>query len=381
MSQEAPFKLPLRTDPAAAGFHAEGIMRAYDVVRRFVEDGSIPGAAVMAGTSKAALPPVAFGYLSIEPGAAPVTPETIYDCASLTKVVVTATLALLLLEEGRFRLASPLAYWIPEFGREEVTLFHLLTHTSGLPAWSPLYEAGAGKDRIVRAVCETALEREPGTAVAYSCLGFILLGEAIERESGISLDALARERIFAPLGMEASGYLPDPSLFPRIAPTERAGETFLHGVVHDENARVMGGVSGNAGLFSTAGDLGRFAFAMARSARAGESERAFLSPATAALAVRNHTEGLGEARGLGWQLRGESLTSPAGDLFSPESFGHTGFTGTSLWIDPKWDLWAVLLTNRVHPTRENTAHLRLRPMFHNALAAARRGTYVSPSGV
>lgn len=366
------------------GFHPLWLRRAYDVIERFVDRRLIPGAVAAVGTSREALPPAAFGHASWLPSLRPATIDTLYDCASLTKVVVTTSLALGLVESGRLTLSDSVASWAPEFlelapdqvlegrseraWRERVTVRHLLTHTSGMAAWAPLYEGANGPDEILAAICRTPMVDQPDRQVVYSCLGYILLGAIVEREEGQTLDKLAEERVFAPLGMRDSGFNPGPEDASRTAPTERVGEALIHGVVHDENARARGGVSGNAGLFSTASDLSAFAQAILRLAR-GERER-ILSPITVQAAIRHETEGLGDPRGLGWQLRSETHSS-AGDLFGPRTFGHTGFTGTSLWIDPDQDMYAVLLTNRVHPTRENTAHLRLRPLFHNAVAAAR----------
>jgi len=398
--------------PGRAGFDPARLRRAYAVIERFVERREIPGAVAAVGTSAWMLPPAAFGSASWEPEERPVHAGTIYDCASLTKVVVTTTLLLNLVERGRVALGDRVARWIPELlelapersvggrpersVREGITIRHLLTHTAGFAAWAPLYQgpergvqqvagvhepAGtrvpAGVERpacapgpsgVLEALCRAPLQSEPSTAVVYSCLGFILLGELIEREEGAPLDRLAEREIFVPLGMRDSCFNPRPELLPRIAPTERKQDGLVHGVVHDENARARGGVSGNAGLFSTAGDLGRFAAAALR-LRLGRPAPV-LSPAAMRAAVQNYTEGLGEPRGLGWLLRSRTGSS-CGDFFSAASFGHTGFTGTSIWIDPEQDLFVVLLTNRVHPTRENAAHLRLRPLFHNAVAAAR----------
>ncbi len=376
--------LAVATSLERIGFHPVWLGRAYDVVERFVDQGMIPGAVVQAGTSEGMLPPIAFGEASWEPVRRPARVDTIYDCASLTKVVVTTTLALNLIERGKISLDDWVSDWVPEFlelapdraignrtersVREGVTVRHLLTHTSGLAAWAPLYERATGPDAILQALCREPLASEPEIDVVYSCLGFILLGTLIEREEGMTLDQLAKQEIFGPLGMADSTFNPAPALLPRIAPTEREVDQVVHGVVHDENARARGGVSGNAGLFSTASDLSRFAQCVMR-LRRGQPAK-ILSPVVVQAATRNYTEGLSEPRGLGWQLRSKTMSS-CGDLFGPKSFGHTGFTGTSLWIDPDQDLFVVLLTNRVHPTRENATHLRLRPLFHNAIAAAR----------
>lgn len=377
-------------DPRRVGLDPSCTEKAFGVVRRFVEEGRIPGAVAQIGTAAGALRPRAFGFRQIVPACEPASPDTIFDCASLTKAVVTATLALLALEEGLFRLDDAAGLFVPEFleggpaedreVKQEITIRQLLTHTSGLPAWAPLFESAGNEhdgaagpsahpaERIVRRLCRQPLAYRPGTAVVYSCLGFILLGEILRRFYGAPLDALARERIFRPLGMQDAQYCPPPAIASRIAATELVGGAPLVGVVHDENARAMGGVSGNAGLFATAMDLSRFAWMMLGRGRFGSSR--FLSPAAVAEATRDHTGHLGVSRGLGWAVKGRTAGGSAGDLFSPESFGHTGFTGTSLWIDPARGLFAVLLTNRVHPSRDNDAHWRLRPLFHNAVAAS-----------
>lgn len=378
-------------EPRELGFDETRIERAFGVVRRFVEEGSIPGAVALAGTAAGALAPRAFGYQKLVPEREPASPETIYDCASVTKVVVTTTLALVALESGLLRLDDRVASWVPGFAdgpgqdpkaRSEVTLRHLLTHTSGLTAWAPLFEGrkrddgdepGRGEDAgslhpVIRRICREPLAYAPGSAVVYSCLGFILLGHIVSRALGAPLDALARRLVFEPLGMDDARFCPPPELATRIAATEVVDGSPLVGVVHDENARALGGLSGNAGLFATALDLARFSLMMLQHGRLGESR--LLSPAAVAEATRDHTGHLGASRGLGWVIKGQTPFSPAGDLFSPESFGHTGFTGTSLWIDPVRGVFAVLLTNRVHPSRANEAHVRLRPLFHNAVAAA-----------
>lgn len=391
--------------PDDLGFDPVSLEKAFAVVERFVQQGKIPGATACVGSTAGALRPRAYGRLSVEPVGNPVTADTLFDCASLTKVVVTTTLALRLIEEGVVRLDDPVAHFLPEFVEEspepareaksQVTLRHLLTHTSGLAAWAPLYQAlpdeaeksvqderaargggertqdapeGSPAARIVRRICRQPLVHAPGTVVEYSCLGFILLGEIIQRLKSAPLDELARRWIFAPLGMKNACFNPPPELHGRVAATEVVDGKPLIGVVHDENARSMGGVSGNAGLFATAEDLARFALMLLGKGRLGE--RRVLSAAALREATRDHTGHLGESRGLGWVVKGLSARSSAGDLFSPESFGHTGFTGTSLWIDPVRGIFAVLLTNRVHPTRANDAHIRLRALFHNAVAAA-----------
>lgn len=381
--------LPTEAQAKAAGFRLDGIRRACAVIERFVSEEKIPGATATFGSSQGTIPPIAIGRASLEPWSTTVpelpikvNPDTIYDCASLTKVVAVTPLVLMMIDEGLVRLRDAVTYFIPEFVkvpkldayeralRQQITLFHLLTHTSGLASAQPLYRRAAQEGiTVLDALYQAPLAAPPGEQVIYNCLGFILLGEVIERVLGMPIDSVASQRIFKPLGMVDTQYTPDKEKQKRIAPTEVTEGQLLHGVVHDENARAMGGISGNAGLFSTAKDLARFAqLCLSKGTFDGVT---IFSPLAHELAVKNHTPSLNEPRGLGWQLRGGQLTSSAGDLFSAKSFGHTGFTGTSLWVDPERDLFAVLLCNRVHPTRNNDAHVRLRPLFHNAVAAAR----------
>ncbi|BAS28269.1 serine hydrolase domain-containing protein [Limnochorda pilosa] len=356
--------------------------RAFGVVEHFVQEGSIPGAVILVGTPRDVHGPRAYGWASLQPMRRPMQEETLFDLASLTKVVATAALAWQLLDQGRIRLDDPVSLFLPGYGahdrgpsrewKEQLTLRHLLTHTSGISGWEPLYRhPGSPADRLQQ-LLRYPLLQPPGERVVYSCLGYILLGWILEVVAGAPLDQLARERLYQPLGMEATGFVPAPDLRERAAATELAPDTgeVLQGVVHDENARFLGGVAGNAGLFGTARDLAAFALEVLKALR---GEPALWSPAVVRLATRSLTPGKEEERGLGWQIHGGRPFSSAGDLFSPASFGHTGFTGTSLWIDPERELFAVLLTNRVHPSRDNQAHLRLRPLFHNAVAAAAVG--------
>lgn len=397
------------------GFGVDGLLRAFCRVAETVHSGHLPGAVVAVGRSGGPIAgPVAFGYRSLWPRPEPMTPDTLFDLASLTKPVATAAVTMALVDRGEVHLAAPVADYLPAFSardsqglRRQVRLWHLLTHTSGLPAWTPLYDPcrpGAAlpagnrppaecRPAMEARLLELPLERPPGARVVYSCLGFILLGLVLERAAGQPLDRLAARWVFEPLGMTRTTFCPPPHLEGRCAATERCAirQVVVRGVVHDENAYFFGGVAGNAGLFAPADDLARFARMMLRRGEASSSGDAqgrtsagmgdpplpppgarVLSPAAVEAMTRNHTSHLNEPRGLGWAIRGHRIDSAAGDLFSPQSYGHTGFTGTSLWVDPVRDVWAVLLTNRVHPTRHNDVHLRLRPAFHNAVASALR---------
>jgi CubicO group peptidase (beta-lactamase class C family) len=324
----------------------------------------------------------AWGQVGDE-GAARTTPGTLFDLASLTKLYV-ATACLSLAGRGVLSLDGPVREVIPAFageGRDSVTFRHLLTHTSGLPDHLHLYRHCHGPDEMLEAICTTALAYRPGERVVYSCLGFILLGAALSRLAGMPLDRLVQELVLRPLGIaEEVTYVPDARRVENIAPTEVCSwrGRRLRGEVHDENAAAMGGISGNAGLFGTARGvtaLGRLYLAgsPAGSPRCGgpASQTEVLAPDLAAEAVREHACWDGERRGLGWMLK--NLVAPqtsAGRLFSPRSHGHTGFTGTSLWVDPDRGLIVALLTNRVYFGRETTDLLGFRAAVHDAVAAA-----------
>ncbi|HEY7514165.1 MAG TPA: serine hydrolase, partial [Vicinamibacteria bacterium] len=360
------------TSSEDVGFTAEGWEAVARVVQAFVEKGAFPGAVLAVGREGRLAPVRPFGRLSYEGGAAETRADTIYDLASLTKVVATTTMAMILVDEGRVDLDAPVASFLPAFkggAKDRVTLRHLLTHSSGLDWWKPLYEEISGREAYVDRIERMDLAYEPGTRSLYSDLGTILLGEVLERVSGESLDAFAARHVFEPLGMRDTLFRPGPELLPRIAPTEREPwrGRLLRGEVHDANAYAMGGVAPHAGLFGTAPDLARFAQMLLNGGV--YDHRRIVSRATLERFTRS--AGIsGSRRGLGWDTW--SPGSSAGTLFSPRSFGHTGFTGTSLWIDPDRGLFLILLTNRVHPTRENDAIRRARPAVADAVIRALR---------
>lgn len=284
---------------------------------------------------------------------------TIYDLASLTKVVVTTTAAMILEENGLLALDSAVVWYLPEFNapdKSRITVRMLLTHRGGLEAYGPLVMEAWGRMEYLTAINSRPLRYPPGTRSVYSDWDMILLQLVIERITGQTLDIFARERITGPLGMGDSYFNPDSTLFPRIAPTELQTSIgrLIHGVVHDENARAIGGVSGHAGFFSSARDLAIFAQMMLNGGHYGTVR--ILRPTT--IARWTSRQDADTSRALGWDT--PSGRSSAGRFFSPRSFGHTGFTGTSIWIDPVKDLYVVLLTNRVNPSRESTRVFALR---------------------
>jgi CubicO group peptidase (beta-lactamase class C family) len=297
-----------------------------------------------------------------------VTTDTLYDLASLTKVIVTTTVAMMLVDEGKLDLDQPVSAFISGFrggAKDRVTVAQLLTHSGGLKWWAPLYEELKGKDAYVQRIAAMELDFEPGTKSIYSDLGIILLGEILERVAGESLDAIAKRRIFAPLGMTDTGYRPPSTLLSRVAPTEQDDKwrkRLLHGEVHDENAFALGGVAPHAGLFGTAPDLARIA-QLLMNGGVYDNQR-LVSRATVERFTRQ--AGVpGSSRALGWDTPSEN--SSAGTLFSARSFGHTGFTGTSMWMDPERKLFVILLSNRVHPTRENNAIREVRRSVADAV--------------
>lgn len=360
---------------------------AFAVVQRGVEGGAFAGAVAAVGRGDEVVVR-AFGHAALQPERVPMRADTLFDLASLTKVVATTPAVLRLVEQGAFSLDAPVADLLPEFTDRRVTVRHLLTHTSGLPAWLPLYLDQRGLPAYLRAIGRLPLEQAPGERVVYSDLGFILLGAIVARVTGQSLPDFCRTAVFEPLGMRETGWLPQVPRA-RIAATEEGNRTememaglraaefdrwrqeILWGEVNDGNAHYgLGGVAGHAGLFGTAQDLALYALAWLRGGRP------ILSPPTVQLATRNLTPAPGEARGLGWQKPPqETLPSrphSCGELLSDSAFGHTGFTGTSLWIDPEKQLFIILLTNRLHPVRHRKGPdlFALRPAFHNAVVAA-----------
>ncbi len=364
---------PMKLTPGGAAMDAK-LASVYSLLDRAVADRAFPGGVVAIGY-RGQLATHAFGKISDGAAAPAVKPDTIYDVASLTKPVVTATLAAMLVEAGQLSLDAPVARYVPEWAagpkadwRGKVTVRNLLTHTAGLPAYEEFFKTLKTRREILARVAAEPLACEPGTQSVYSDLGFMLLGDIIERLSGKPLDKLAHERIFAPLGLTDTQFTPAKSLRARIAPTENDTvfrKTLVRGQVHDENAWVMGGVSGHAGLFSTAGDLGAFSqmllnggqYAHERLLRRGTVGQ-FTAPAAIAA----------NAWALGWMV--PTANSSSGQHFSAKSFGHLGYTGTSLWIDPEKQLFVVLLTNRVNPTRENQKIKDVRPALHDAAVAA-----------
>jgi len=350
---------------------------AYEVIEKAIADKAFPGATLAVGyRGKVAIH--AFGKLSYDAKAATVAPTTMYDIASLTKVVATTTLVAKL-AEGDFAvpldLDAKIERYLPEWAsgpqpewRHRVTVRHLLTHTSGLPAFKEYWRTSKSKQDTLARIFVEPLEYEPGTKEIYSDLGIILMAEIIERLTGRTLEDLAKSFIFATLGMKDTMYRPQKKLWPSIAPTE-IDDTLRHrlvqGEVHDENAFAIGGVSGHAGIFSTAPDLAAFC-QMLLNGGVYAHQRILRRATVAQFTTPQQLSG--GTRTLGWAVPTEGGSS--GHYFSAHSFGHTGFTGTSIWIDPDRQLFVVLLTNRVHLTRENMKIAKVRVALHDAVMQA-----------
>jgi CubicO group peptidase (beta-lactamase class C family) len=325
-------------------------MRA--VLERGLADKAYPGAIAVVGDRHEAIATVAVGHQDW--AASPKVDEyTIWDLASLTKVIGTTTALMQLWADHRVDLDAPVQRYLPEFvgpHKELVTVRHLLTHSSGLPGWRPLYKEATSPAEALRLLYQTPLDTLPGVRMVYSDLGAMLLGKIVERVSGEPLDVYLRRHVFAPLGMTSTMFKPPKRLLPRIAPTERDPwrGRLVHGEVHDENAYFLGGVSGHAGLFSDAADLSRFARMYLEGGQLDGAR--IVTPAAIDTFTRVQDSALSN-RALGWEVPNGS--NSAGHEMSNRAFGHTGFTGTSIWIDPARDLFVILLTNRVDPTRDN----------------------------
>jgi beta-N-acetylhexosaminidase len=363
--------------PEAAGFRPDGFAELDRVVAQAMEAHVFPGAVVAVGKDSVLAYLRAYGHLTYDPGAPAVQDDTIYDLASLTKVIVTTTAAMILVDEGRLDLAKPVSAFLPAFrggAKDRVTVAHLLAHSAGTEAVSPLYKELKGKAAYLQRIQAMDLAYEPGTRSVYSDLGVMLLGEILERVAGEPLDAFARRRILDPLGMSDTLFRPGAALLPRIAPTEQDPwrGRLIRGEVHDENAFAMGGVAPQAGLFGTADDLARFA-QMLLNGGVYDHHR-LVSREVVDRFTRPAGLPPGSSRALGWDT--PSGASTAGSRASPHAFGHTGFTGTSMWMDPDRGLFVILLSNRVHPTREPTA-VRINDV-RRAVADAVAGALAAP---
>lgn len=352
--------------PARARAVADSVRAVLD---RSVADGAFPGAFAVVGTAEGVVVEYGAGRLDAADDRRP-DRSTVWDLASLTKVVGTTSAVLQLVGERRVALDSPVVRYLPEWragGAGAVTVRHLLTHSSGLPAWRALYKEAATAEEAMGHVLATGPDTTPGARYVYSDLGFILLGRLVERVSGMPLAAYDSARVFGPLGLRDTRYRPPASWRPRIAPTEDDPwrQRKLRGEVHDENAFRLDGVAGHAGLFASGRDLARFAQLYLRHGQL-DGVRVFDSATVAAFTQRQDPRR--SHRALGWET--PTAGNSAGQRLSARAFGHTGFTGTSLWMDPGRNIFVLLLSNRVNPTRENRKIGGVRSALADAVAGA-----------
>lgn len=361
------------------GFDAERLGRIDEAVSKVVGPGKLAGAVVLVGTDKGVAYAGVFGQRAVEPSAEPMSRDTVFDMASLTKPVATATSVLALIEEGKIRPSDRIVEYFPEMdnhGKGRITVEQLLRHRAGLIPDNALKDYLDGPEEAWKRICNLDLVARPGEKFIYTDVGFIILGKLVEKVSGQSLDEFARDRVFQPAGMTDAHFRPkdgDASNWPktdRIAPTEPAesGQDPLRGDVHDPRARAMGGVAGHAGLFATADDLAAYAQTLLNGGQSPSGKR-LLSPLTIRLMTDPGDTPRGQRRGLGWDVE-TGFSSPRGELFGPQSYGHTGFTGTSIWIDPETRSYVIILTSRLHPKEGTESTIALRRRVATLAAAA-----------
>jgi serine-type D-Ala-D-Ala carboxypeptidase len=357
--------------PVAAYEQQDGrFAAAFEILCKAVTDKVFPAASVAVISRGKLFALKAVGRFTYQPASAEVTIECIFDLASVSKVIATTSTAMILYERGLLDLDAPVMAVVPEFAgddqrRRDITMRMLLAHSSGLPAYEKLFLKARTPDQLLAAAFTTPLAAEPGTKADYSDIGFIILGAALERIADERLDRFCQREVFGPLGMRRTTFNPPASWRSAVVPTvddwsfrKRA----MQGEVQDENASVMGGVAGNAGLFATAADVAIFANAMLNGGHP------VVRPSTLNLFTKRESSPAGTSRALGWDT--PSSPSQSGKYFSARSFGHLGYTGTSLWIDPERQLSVTLLTNRTWPDCGNPAIKQVRPRFHDAIVEA-----------
>jgi CubicO group peptidase (beta-lactamase class C family) len=369
--------IPPVSIPGTARDGRERFQAAREVLAQGVAERAFPGAAYGVWLKGSLVALDAVGTFTYDPGSPEVIPATVYDLASLTKVVATTAVAMLLYDRGVLDLDARLGDVLPGFvigdrhgsGRIKVTLRSLLDHSSGLPGYGQLFAAHTTPAGVLRGALQTPLEAPPGTRVEYSDIGFILLGKALEVLAGDILPRLFEREIAGPLGLASTRFCPPEDWRTQIPPTEHDywyRNRVIQGEVQDENCYALGGAAGHAGLFSNALDVLNFAACILAGGQMPNGRQLF-QPGTVALFSTRQTQPPGTTRALGWDT--PSASSSSGRFFSAESIGHLGYAGTSLWIDPDRQLAAVLLTNRTWPDRQNKAIQSVRPAFHDALAA------------
>lgn len=346
-TQAAPPALPVAR-PDEASMDPRQLGAIDEAVEEALRAGKMPGCVVLIGRHGKIVFEKAYGRRQIQPEPAPMTLDTMFDLASLTKPVATATSVMILMERGKVGLNDPIARHIPEFaanGKERITVLQLLTHQGGLIADNSLNDYRDGPEKARERLFALKPVATPGSKFIYSDVGFLVLGELVRRVAGKGLDEFTRENVFGPLGMKETGFLPGSALRRRAAPTEKRDGKWIQGEVHDPRSYALGGVAGHAGLFSTARDLAVYAQMLLRRGQYGGVR--VLQESTVAAMTTAHPVSTG-LRGLGWDMR-TGYSSNRGESFSPRAFGHGGFTGTAMWIDPELDLFVIFLSNRLHP--------------------------------
>ena len=360
-----------RAEEIQGGYSPVQLHAVDSLIASAIADSAFPGAQLVILRDTVLLVDRAYGKYTYDLAAQPVDLFTLFDLASLTKVFATTAAVMKLYDEGKISLDDRVVKYIPGFTgkwKEKVTIRHLLLHRGGLPPFRRLYEIAATEEGALDSVFTTPLVVFPGDSTIYSDLGMITLGKVVEQITGQPLDQFVQEEFYLPLGMAHTMFNPPPELHSSAAPTEYDSlwrKTLVQGTVHDENAATLGGVAGHAGLFSTASDLARFVQMLLN--RGTSEGRTYLRPSTVDEFIRKKVSG--QERWLGWDMKTEDGSS-AGTLFPSSSFGHTGFTGTSVWADPDSRVAVIFLTNRVYPTRANTRLYKVRPLLHDAIVRA-----------
>jgi serine-type D-Ala-D-Ala carboxypeptidase len=338
-------------EPEEVGMHAGRLQEIDRIVQEGLDRDRMRGCVVLVGHQGRIVHRKAYGRRAVQPEPEPMTLNTVFDMASLTKPVATATSVMLLVERGQVDLDATASRYLPDFTgdhKDQITVRHLLTHQSGLIADNSLHDYLEGPEVAWKKITNLGLIHPPGERFIYSDVGFIVLGELVQRVSGRSLNEFAQQEIFEPLGMSETGFCPPAERHARCAPTEKQGDEWLRGTVHDPRSRELGGVAGHAGLFSTADDLAVYAQMMING---GEFEGTRILKLETIELMNTPHETTGGLRSLGWDKR-SVYSSNRGDLMTDSAFGHGGFTGTAMWIDPEQQLFVIFLSSRLHPDGE-----------------------------
>ncbi|MDP7019898.1 MAG: DUF1343 domain-containing protein [Pirellulaceae bacterium] len=367
----------VQVDPESVGMNSARLAAIDPIVGEGLRRGRMPGCVVLIGRRGRIVFHKAYGDRQTKPDRQPMTLDTVFDLASLTKPIATATSVMTLVEQGRVELSAPVARYLPEFaanGKEKITVRQLLTHQGGLIPDNSIRDYDDGPETAMKKIFALKTVAEPGSRFIYTDVGFIVLAEMVKRLTGEDVHAYSQKKIFQPLGMTETGYLPAAALRERAAVTQQRDEKWMRGEVHDPRAFRLGGVAGHAGLFSTSTDLARYARMMVNGGSWGGAR--VLKPTTVDLMTRPVTVSSG-LRGLGWDIR-TGYSSNRGDLLSKRAFGHGGFTGTVLWMDPEQQLFFIFLSNRVHPDGKGSVNALAGRIATIAASAIRPGRRSQP---